>query len=106
MAGRHPIPVVIAEPDQLVLEETARNQSLPFWLVRCAKTLLEVASGARQKEVADKLDCGIATVRRVCRRYQQGGLGAALSRKKSPGRPPRLSPPSAGADRGAWVPGA
>jgi transposase len=92
MAGRHPKPVVLAEPDVVVLEQTAHNESLPFWQVRCARTLLGVAAGERIKDVAQKLDCGIATVRRVCRKYERGGLGAALSRRKPPGRPPRLSP--------------
>lgn len=103
MSGRHPIPVVLAEPDLLVLQETARSQSLPFWQVRRARTLLAVADGERIKDVAQRLGCGIATVRRTCRLYQNGGLGAALYRIKPPGRPARLSPPGPRPDRGAGL---
>lgn len=103
MTGRPPIPVEIAEPDELVLKETARSQSLPFWQVRRARTLLAVADGERIKDVAQKLGCGIATVRRTCRLYQKGGLGAGLYRVKPPGRPARLSPPGPRADRGTGL---
>jgi hypothetical protein len=50
--------------------------------------------------------CGVATIRRTARRYQRAGLAGVLARPTGRGRPPRLSPPPAGAARPARLPGA
>jgi hypothetical protein len=45
------------------------------------------------------------TLWRICRRYEQGGAARLFCEASRGGSPPRLSPPPAGADRGAGLPG-
>ena len=56
-----------------------------------ARILLLLDEGWAPVDVPDALGCGIATVGRVRRRYEEEGLDRALSEAPRPGQPKRLS---------------
>lgn len=56
-----------------------------------ARILLLLDQGWAPVDVPDALGCGIATVGRVRRRYEEEGLDRALSEAPRPGQPKRLS---------------
>ena len=84
MRGRKPRPLTIAAADAPILQAVARSRHLAFFQVQHARIVLAVTAGESIQSVAARLECDRATVWRVCRRYQEGGLLAVL-----PGRPQR-----------------
>ena len=105
MRGRRPHPIAIAPGDEPILRQIARSQSLPWYQVRRARTVLAIAAGERTRVVADGMQCDVDTVRRTCRRYEQSGLPGLLSHPERPGHPLGISPPAAGANRRTGLPG-
>jgi hypothetical protein len=95
MRGRKPRPIVLLAPDLATLESIARSRRLPWYQVQHARIVLAVAAGEPIQEVAYRMECDPATVWRVCRRYEQGGLKQLLEDAPRPGRLPRIafSPP-------------
>ena len=74
MRGRKPRPLTIPDADSLILQAVARSRHLSFFQVQHARIVLGVAAGEPVQSVAARLECDRATVWRVCRRYEQGGL--------------------------------
>src|SRR5947207_8726732 len=74
MRGRKPRPLTVADADLPILRAVARSRHLSFFQVEHARIVLAVAAGQSIQSVASRLECGRATVWRVCRRYEQGGL--------------------------------
>src|SRR5262245_66685508 len=95
MRGRKPRPLSIAPADQPILEGLARSRRLAFYQVQHARIVLAVAAGEPVQAVAARLECDRATVWRVCRRYEQGGLKGLLLDQPRLGRPQEISPPAA-----------
>jgi Winged helix-turn helix len=106
MRGRKPRELTLEAGDGPALRQVASRQSLPWFQVRRARTVLAVADGERVEAVADRMQCDRATVWRTCRLYERDGLAGLLSAPARPGRPERLSPPAEGAGRAARLPGA
>src|SRR5436190_23578664 len=106
MRGRKPCPVQIASADRPILEYLARSETAPWFQVRRARIVLGVAQGQRIQTLAFQLQCGLATVGRTCRRYEQDGLEGLLAWPQRPGRPIRISPPPARPNRRPGLPGA
>jgi DNA invertase Pin-like site-specific DNA recombinase len=71
MRGRRPEKLTIARRDQKILHAAAHNGSLPWFQVQRAKIVLAIAAEERQRSVADRLECDVSTVWRVCERYRQ-----------------------------------
>lgn len=69
---------------------TTAGGARPREVVR-ARILLLLDEGWAPVDVPDALGCGIATVGRVRRRYEEDGLDRALSEAPRPGQPKRLS---------------
>src|SRR3954470_17854387 len=92
MRGRKPSVVAISTADHSILEAVARSRRLAWFQVQHARIVLAVAAGERIQEVAGRLECGRATVWRVCRRYTQGGLTKLLLDDPREGRPQEISP--------------
>jgi Helix-turn-helix domain len=63
-----------------------------------ARILLTRANHQRVGQVATLVDQKPSTVWRVCERYRQRGIEAALYDAKRSGRPPVFSPPAAETD--------
>src|SRR5215471_12074903 len=78
MRGRKPRPLTIAAADAPVLQAVARCRRLAWFQVQHARIVLAVAAGEPIQAVATRLECDRATVWRVCRRYEQGGLNELL----------------------------
>src|SRR6266513_5318038 len=93
MRGRKARPLDIAASDVPILQHIARSRSLPWFQVQHARILLAVRAGQRIQAIASQMQCDEATVWRLCRRYEQGGLVAVLRETERSGRPQRLSPP-------------
>ena len=77
MRGRKPLPLTIAAADLPILQAVARARRLAWFQVQHARIVLAVAAGDSIGAIADRLACDPATVWRVCRRYEQGGLKAS-----------------------------
>ena len=92
MRGRKPCPLSIDSHDRTILQGVARSETLPWYQVRRARTVLAIAAGERTTAVAARLECDVATVRRTCLRYEDTGLWGLLEEPQRPGRPARISP--------------
>lgn len=106
MRGRKPRDLMLGSEDSAALRQVARSQSLPWFQVRRARTVLAVAGGERIDTVADRMECDRATVWRTCRLYEGRGVDGLMAAPSRSGRPERLSPPAAGADRATRLSGA
>src|SRR3954464_8044416 len=106
MRGRKPRPLTIATADLPILQAVARARRLAWFQVQHARIVLAVAAGESIGAIAGRLECDPATVWRVCRRYEQGGLKALLLDEPREGRPQEISPPAACSNRRTGVPGA
>src|SRR3954468_20023889 len=99
MRGRMPRPLTVSAADAPILRAVARSRHLSFFQVEHARIVLAVAAGEPIQSVASRLECDRATVWRVCRRYEQGGLKKLLLDDPLLGRPQEISPPPASPDR-------
>src|SRR5262245_59748732 len=106
MRGRKPRPLTLAPADVPVLEAVARSRRLAWFQVQHARIVFAVAAGDPIQAVAGRLECDPATVWRVCRRYEQGGLSKLLLDDTRLGRPQEISPPPARPDRRVGLLGA
>ena len=106
MRGRKPLPFTLDDADLPALRQSAHSRTLPFAAVQRARIALAVADGRPIQEVAALHQCDPATVWRLCRRYEQGGLRRLLDDLPRCGRPQRISPPPACRDRRVGLPGA
>ena len=70
MRGRKPKPLSIGRHDRVVLQDVALSETLPWYQVRRARTVLAIAAGPRTAAVAAHLECDVGTVRRTCQRYR------------------------------------
>jgi transposase len=79
--------------DRPILEAVARSRRLSWFQVQHACIVLAVAGGEPVRDVAARLECHRATVWRICRRYEQGGLQKLLLEDPRGGQPQEISPP-------------
>src|SRR5207248_2797484 len=78
MRGRKPRRLTLAPADVPILHGVAHSRRLAWFQVQHARIVLGVASGEPIAALAARLECDPATVWRVCRRYERGGLKALL----------------------------
>ena len=88
MRGRKPEPLVLNSEDETTLQQLLGNGQTPLRIARRAQILLSCAeAGQRVLLVSDKVDQNRTTVWRVCARYRDAGLEAALYDAPRPGHP-------------------
>jgi len=88
MRGRKPEPLVLKSKDEKTLQQLLRDGQTPVRIARRAQILLNCAEdGRRVLLVSDKVDQNRTTVWRVCERYRDAGLEAALYDAPRTGRP-------------------
>ncbi len=79
MRGRKPDNFVLKPGDEIFLRELLRDGHTPLKIARRAQILLN-RNDEQQRVVllGEKVEQDLATIWRVCERYRQGGLPAAL----------------------------
>ena len=87
MRGRNPEPLKLKAKDITELQALLRDGYTPQRVARRARILLARAGAERVEAVAARVGQNSATVWRVCERYRQGGLQAALYDAPRAGRP-------------------
>src|SRR6267154_1259008 len=105
MRGRKPCPLSIDTHDRAILQDVARSETLPWYQVRRARTVLAITAGQRTEAVSSHLECHAGTVWRTCQRYKEAGVRGLLEEPQRPGRPTRISPPPARPGRRTGLPG-
>jgi hypothetical protein len=99
MHGRKPDQFRLKLKDEIVLRELLHDGRTPFFVARRAQILLRRADGEqRVVHLGEKVDVERTTIWRVCERYRQGGLEAALYDAPRSGRPRVFSPTSTSKD--------
>lgn len=93
---KHKYNVKLPQEERAKLNRLTLQGSLPVRQLNRVKILLladenHANGGKSDREIADKLDIGTATVERVRRRYVAEGLEAALAEKPRSGRPSEIS---------------
>ena len=93
MHGRKPDKFVLKPQDKVFLRKLLRDGHTPLQVARRAQILLS-RSDEQQRvvQLGEKIEQDAATVWRVCERYRQGGLAAALYDAPRSGRPRVFSP--------------
>ena len=88
MHGRKPDQFRLKPKDEIVLRELLRDGRTPLPVARRAQILLHRADDEqRVVRLGEKVDLDRTTIWRVCGRYRQGGLEAALYDAPRSGRP-------------------
>ena len=88
MRGRKPDPFVLKPKDMRALQELLRDGQTPWQVARRAQLLLH-RNDPQQRVVllGEQIEQNPATIWRVCERYRQDGLLAALYDAPRSGRP-------------------
>ena len=98
MRGRKTKPFALKSGDAKKLRQLLRHGDLAQRVARRARILLARKQARSIGQIAAKVDQERTTVWRVCQRYQDGGLSAALYDASRSGRPCVFSPAAALAD--------
>jgi len=93
MRGRNPDKFVLKQKDKLCLQELLQDGQTPFKVARRAQILVGRADQhQRVIRLGEQVNRDAATIWRVCERYRQSGLEAALYDAPRAGRPRVFSP--------------
>ena len=93
MGGRHPDKFVLKRKDRAVLFDVLRDGRTPLKVARRALILLGRANDHQSiATLEEKVEQDRTTIWRVCARYEDGGLDAALYDAPRSGRPRVFSP--------------
>ena len=99
MRGRKPEKFQLKPTDKAYLRKLLRDGETPWRIARRAQILLQRADQKqRVGALGEKLEQNASTVWRICQRYRDGDLQAALYDAPRPGRPRVFSQKSAQAD--------
>lgn len=98
MRGRTADPFALKSGDAKKLQQLLRDGDLAQRVARRARILLARNQGRGIGQIAAKVDLERTTVWRVCQRYQDDGLSAALYDAPRSGRPRFFSPTGVLAD--------
>ena len=99
MRGRKPEKFQLKPTDKAYLRKLLRDGETPWRIARRAQILLQRA-GQKQRvgTLGEKLEQNASTIWRICQRYRDGDLQAALYDAPRPGRPRVFSQKSAQED--------
>jgi len=93
MRGRKPGEFVLKVSDASTLQQLLRDGRTPWQIARRAQILLQRAQPTQRVVLlSQEIEQDPATIWRVCERYRQGGLDAALYDAPRTGRPRVFSP--------------
>ena len=106
MRGRKSRRLTLLPDDVPILRGVAQSRRLAWFQVQHARIVLGVALREPIGALAARLECDPATIWRVCRRYERGGLRSLLLDDPRLGRPQEFSPLATNPDRGVGLLGA
>lgn len=99
MRGRKPEKLQLKPTDKTYLHKLLRDGETPWRIARRAQILLQRADQEqRVGALGEKLEQNASTIWRICQRYRDGDLQAALYDAPRPGRPRVFSQKSAQED--------
>ena len=99
MRGRKPEKFQLKPTDKVYLHKLLRDGETPWRIARRAQILLQRADQEqRVGALGEKLEQNASTIWRICQRYRDGDLQAALYDAPRPGRPRVFSQKSAQED--------
>jgi len=99
MRGRKPEKFQLKPTDKAYLRKLLRDGETPWRIARRAKILLQRADPEqRVSTLSETLEQNASTIRRICQRYRDGDLQAALYDAPRSGRPRVFSQRSAQKD--------
>ena len=88
MRGRKPEKFQLKPTDKAYLRKLLRDGETPWRIARRAQILLQRADKEQRVDaLSEKFEQNASTIRRVCQRYRDGDLQAALYDAPRPGRP-------------------
>lgn len=88
MRGRKPEKFQLKPTDKAYLRKLLRDGETPWRIARRAQILLQRADKSqRVRTLSEKFAQSASTVWRICQRYRDGDLQAALCDAPRPGRP-------------------
>jgi predicted transcriptional regulator len=88
MRGRKPEKFELKPRDKAILQKLVRDGQTPMRVARRAQILVRRADQQQRVcTLSEKVERNAATIWRVCQRYAQGGLQAALYDATRSGRP-------------------
>lgn len=88
MRGRNPDKFILKRKDKIFLQELLLDGQTPFKVARRAQILLgRTDKQQRVSLLGERVERDTATIWRVCERYRQSGLEAALYDGPRSGRP-------------------
>jgi transposase len=90
MAKRYRVTLTDEERDRLT--GLSRKRTASVRTVRRAQALLLAAEDKADREIAEQLRMGVATLERLRRRFVEEGLEASLRDRPRPGARPKLGP--------------
>jgi len=88
MRGRKPEKFQLKPRHKAYLRKLLRDGETPWRIARRARILLQRADPEQRVSIlSEKLEQNVSTIRRICQRYRDGDLQAALYDAPRPGRP-------------------
>jgi hypothetical protein len=89
MRGRKPEKFQLKQRDKAYVRKLLRDGKTPWRIARRAQILLQRADKKqRVGSLSEELAQSVSTIWRICQRYRDGDLQAALYDAPRPGRPP------------------
>lgn len=90
--------IILSDDDYEYLQSLIRQRTIQAQIVDRAKILIYKSQGNANRTIADRLDVNINTVKLCIKKYQSGGIQAALFDEPRKGRPVEITD-----DAVAWI---
>ena len=90
--------IILTDDDYEYLQSLIRQRTIQAQIVDRAKILIYKSQGNTNRTIADRLDVNINTVKLCIKKYQSGGIQAALFDAQRKGRPVEITD-----DAVAWI---
>ena len=90
--------IILTDDDYEYLQSLIRQRTIQAQIVDRAKMLIYKSQGNANRTIADRLDVNINTVKLCIKKYQSGGIQAALFDEQRKGRPVEITD-----DAVAWI---
>ena len=93
-----PTVITLATEDRQYLQSLSKCRTIQAQVVDRARILLQKEQGAKNKDIASGLNINVNTVSLCLKKFQEGGIEAALFDKQRRGRPAEIT-----SEANAWI---